>query len=267
LFIRCFAGAGDQVIYSHHGFIVYALAAIAAGAIGESIPERDGMSHDLDAMSKAVGPGTKLICIANPNNPTGTMHSLEALQAFLDGLPREIIILLDEAYYEYVMADIGDSMSRLRHPGLITCRTFSKAWGLAGCRIGYAVGDAAIISLVNRFREPFNVNSLAMTAAHAALRDEAWVLDKVNQSLRQRNLLEDFLRRKGCLAGESHGNFVLLRHTRAREILPGLEDCGIIPRSLAPYGLTDLLRITVGMPGENERLMDELDRLLMELKT
>jgi len=266
LFIRCFAGAGDRVVYSSHAFIVYALATTAAGAIGESVPEPDGMSHDLDAMSKAVGPGTKLICIANPNNPTGTLHPLEALQAFLDGLPREIIILLDEAYYEYVMAYIGDSMGRLRHPGLIICRTFSKAWGLAGCRVGYAVGDAEIISLVNRFREPFNVNSLAMVAAHAALRDEAWVLDKVDQCLRQRGQLQDFLRRKGCLAGESYGNFVLLRHTRATEILLGLEDCGIIPRSLEPYGISDVLRITVGTPGENERLMDELDRLLMELK-
>jgi len=266
LFIRCFAGAGDEVIYSSHAFIVYALATVAAGARGISVPENDGMSHDLDAMSRAVNSATRLVCIANPNNPTGTLHTISALQAFLDGLPRAMIILLDEAYHEYVKEEIGDSMTQLSHPGLIFCRTFSKAYGLAGCRVGYAVGAAEIISLVNRFREPFNVNSLAMVAACAALQEETWVMAGVGQCLRQRRVLEAFLARKGCLGGKSHANFVLLRHPRSGEILSGLEACGIIPRPLHPYGLNEMLRITVGRPEENRRLMAELDRLLAGLK-
>ncbi len=265
LLIRSFAGQGSEVVYSRHAFIVYALATVAAGARGVPVPEPDGFTHDLQSMSRAVGPKTKLVCIANPNNPTGTLHSLEDLQHFLDSLPRKLIILLDEAYFEYVQEELGDSLKRLDHPGLVVCRTFSKAYGLAGCRIGYAVGDPGIVEVANRFREPFNVNSIALAAAEAALRDEDWVRDKVRRCLQQRQRIEGFLAQRNCLAGKSHGNFVLLSHIRAKEILQHLEDCGIIPRPLDPYGMPDMLRITVGRASENDRLLDKLDSLLTEL--
>ncbi|MFQ5355255.1 MAG: histidinol-phosphate transaminase [Mariprofundaceae bacterium] len=266
LLIRCFAGAGDEVVYSQHAFIVYALSSIAAGACGTPAPENDGFSHDLDALYKAVGPRTRLICMANPNNPTGTLLSLDSIQGFLDRLPRQMVVLLDEAYFEYVQETIGDSMKYLEHPGLLICRTFSKAYGLAGCRVGYAVGDSEIIELANRFREPFNVNSIALIAAEAALQDERWVLDHVNECLCERQRLEQFFRHRDCLSRESHGNFVLLRHNRAKEILLRLEDCGIISRSLEPYGLADILRISVGKPSENDRLMAELEPILTEFE-
>ncbi len=266
LMIRTFAGTGDEVIYSEHAFIVYALAAVAAGANGIAVAEADGLSHDLDAMARAVTQQTSIVCMVNPNNPTGTLHKLSTIQQFLDDLPRNIIIILDEAYYEYTSAIIGDSIGRLSHPGLIICRTFSKAYGLAGLRVGYGIGDADIIALANRFREPFNTSLLAQKAALAALNDTDWVQDKVSITLAERIKLEDFLAEHGLTGGMSHGNFVLLKHPRSTDILQSLENNGIIPRPLAPYGMPDYLRITVGTADENTRFTAELHNIMSHIQ-
>ncbi len=262
LMIRTFAGNGDEVIYSERGFIVYALAATAAGAAGVAVPEADGLTHDLHAMVASVTSRTKVICIANPNNPTGTLHDASAIQDFLDALPRGLVVILDEAYYEFVADKIEDSINALQHPGLIICRTFSKAYGLAGLRVGYAVGDAEILGLVNRFREPFNVNLLAQKAAIAALDDTAWVQKTVAKCKAGRQRLETALEEWGVLGGKSFGNFVLLRHQEAAFVLQKLEDQGIIPRPLAPYCMPDYLRITVGTAEENNRLLAALSSIL-----
>ena len=264
LLIRSFAGSGDEVIYSQRGFIVYALAAQAAGATGIAVPESDGLTHDLDAMAAAVTERTKLVCIANPNNPTGSLHSNRAMQAFLDALPRHILVIIDEAYYEFVADELGDSVQDLSHPGLIISRTFSKAYGLAGCRVGYAVADEAIVGLANRFREPFNVNLLAQTAATAALQDRDWVLSRVAETVSERDKLEAALDSLGMSGGHSRGNFVLLRHSCCSEILQRLEDHGIIPRPLAPYGMADYLRISVGLPAENAEFLSVLEGIVGE---
>lgn len=266
LIIRTFAGPADEVIYSERGFIVYALAATAAGARGVTVPEQNGLSHDLDAMAANVSQRTKVICVANPNNPTGTLHDLTAIQSFLDRLPEALVVILDEAYHEYVADETGDAVSELKHPGLIVCRTFSKAFGLAGLRIGYAVGDATLLELVNRFRAPFNVNALAQHAALAALDQADWVMEKVAESKRERARLEAHLQDQGLLGVNSHANFVLLRHARANEILLKLEDHGIIPRPLGVYGMPDYLRISVGRPEENSRFCQVLDETLKELE-
>ena len=175
LLIRSFAGAGDEVVYAQRGFIVYALATQAAGASGVAVPEADGLTHDLDGMLAALTERTKVICIANPNNPTGTLLGNDLMQRFLDAVPRDVVVIIDEAYYDFVADELGDSVHVLQHPGLVISRTFSKAYGLAGCRVGYAVADAVIVGLVNRFREPFNVSLLAQAAATAALDDGDWV--------------------------------------------------------------------------------------------
>ena len=265
LIIRTYAGAGDEVVYSQRGFIVYALAAQAAGAAGVAVPESDGLSHDLEAMAAAVNARTKVVCIANPNNPTGALHGGGALQAFLDRLPRELVVIVDEAYYEYVADELGDSLKRLSHPGLVISRTFSKAYGLAGCRLGYAVADAALLSPVNRFREPFNVNLLAQAAGIAALADGDWVREKVALCRAERGRLERQFEAWGVLGGSSYGNFVLLSHKQSGEILHRLEERGIIPRPLAPYGMADFLRISVGTAEENEELLEALAAILAEL--
>jgi len=266
ILIRAFAGPGDSVIFSRRGFIVYALAAQAAGARGVAVPECDGLSHDLDAMAAAVDATTKVVCLANPNNPTGTLHGPAAVQQFLDRLPRHVLVIIDEAYYEYVADVLGDSWHDLQHPGLIISRTFSKAYGLAGCRIGYAIADAAIVAVANRFREPFNVNLPALAAAEAALGDRDWVMDNVNRCKTERTRIETALTEHGVLGGHSHGNFVLLRHEKAGNILHKLENQGIIPRPLAPYGMCDYLRISVGSERENERFLAALGPILDTLQ-
>jgi len=262
LLIRTFAGFGDEVLFSQRGFIVYALATQAAGATGVPVPESDGLSHDLDAMVNAVTERTKVICIANPNNPTGTMHGMTAIQVFLDRLPRDVVVIMDEAYFEFVADELGDSISDLNHPGLVISRTFSKAFGLAGCRVGYAVANEEIVSLVNRFREPFNVNLIAQKAALAALDDIYWVMARVTDCKQERDRLELTFDGWGVLGGRSFGNFVLLRHAKAAKILQMLEDQGIIPRPLEPYGMPDYLRISVGSEQENEQLLKALEPIL-----
>ena len=265
LLIRTFAGPGDEVVYAARGFIVYALATTAAGATGIAVPERDGVTHDLGGMLQAVNPRTKIVCIANPNNPTGSLLDNAAIQSFLDALPLDVVVVLDEAYFEYVQAAGGDSIGYLKHPGLVVCRTFSKAYGLAGLRIGYAVGDAELLGMVNRFREPFNVGLLAQHAALAALGDTEWLRHTVGETLRERQRLEGFLLETGLLGAPSHGNFVLLRHARASAIAAGLEDHGIIPRPLGPYGMPDWLRISVGTPEENDGFISAILALLAGL--
>jgi len=262
LIIRTFAGEGDEVVYAARGFIVYALATTAAGATGIAVAEQDGLTHDLHGMLEAVNSDTKVVCIANPNNPTGSLLSATELQAFLDALPRDVVVILDEAYFEYVQAIAGDSIGILKHPGLITCRTFSKAYGLAGMRIGYAVGEAVLLALINRFREPFNVNLLAQEAAIAALGDSVWLADTVAESLSERQRLEDFLSGLGLLGAASHGNFVLLKHSQAGLIAARLEDHGVIPRPLAPYGMPEWLRISVGSPDENNSFISTLNNIM-----
>ncbi|MBF0281031.1 MAG: histidinol-phosphate transaminase [Zetaproteobacteria bacterium] len=267
LIIRTFAGAGDEVIYSQKAFIVYALATTASGATGIAVPDTAMLGHDLCAMADAITEKTKIICIANPNNPTGTLLGNDEIQAMLNRIPEHIIVLLDEAYTQFVTESIGDSVAKLSHPGLVISRTFSKAYGLAGCRVGYAIMDASVVSVVNRFREPFNVNLPAQEAAIAALHDGAWVEDKVRYILEARQKLENELERLGVLGGQSYANFVLLKHPEAACLVNKLEDIGIIVRPLAGYGMVDFLRITVGTEIENLHLVQALASILPTLST
>lgn len=260
LVIKTFAGPGDEVVFSSRAFIMYPLYARAAGAVEVSVPEADGLAHDLDAMAAAVTERTKVVCIANPNNPTGTVHSYADIQRLLDRIPGNVVVLLDEAYYEFM--DASKRHGGLSHPGLVVCRTFSKAFGLAGCRIGYGIANPAIFSLVNRFRPPFNTSVLAQAAALAALKDEVWVADRVAETLAERDGLESWLADAGLLAGRSAANFVLIRHAQSERLMQGLERQGVIPRPLQPYGMADYLRITVGTPAENARFREVLSGLL-----
>jgi len=175
-------------------------------------------------------------------------------------------VIMDEAYFEFVADELGDTVAGLNHPGLVISRTFSKAFGLAGCRIGYAIADADVISLVNRFRQPFNVNFIAQQAALAALDDIDWVMARVTDCKQERDRLELTFDGWGVLGARCFGNFVLLRHANAAQILQMLEDQGIIPRPLGPYGMPDYLRISVGSEQENERLLKALESILSSLQ-
>jgi len=265
LLIRCFAGVDDEVVYSQYGFIVYALATQAVGAKQVAVSATTDLGHDLYAMAAAVNDKTKVVCIANPNNPTGTLLNNDELQAFLDKLPRDIVVILDEAYDEFVADIKADSLQTLKHPGLVVSRTFSKAYGLAGCRVGYAIANAALLDVVNRYREPFNVNNFAQIGAVAALDDGEWVADKVAKVKVERARLQEVFDELGILGGNSYANFVLLKHVKAGEILNKLEDQGVIPRPLLAYGLNDYLRISVGTVDENNACLQALDVALKQV--
>ncbi len=262
---RCFADTDSEVVFSQYAFAVYPLVTQAIGAKGVSVPAKD-WGHDLDAMAAAVTERTKLVFVANPNNPTGTVHTADAVQAFLDRIPEQVLVVLDEAYCEYLTGDeFPDGIQLLdRYPNLIVCRTFSKAWGLAALRVGYSISSAAIADVLNRVRQPFNVDSIALAAATAVLGDEVYLnrSREVNAAgLRQ--LAEGF-DRMGLPYIPSAGNFIAVEvGEQAAGIYQSLLAHGVIVRPVAGYGMPGHLRVSVGLPEENERFLDALAQSLV----
>jgi histidinol-phosphate aminotransferase len=250
---------GGGCVYSQHAFAVYALAAQARGARATETPARE-LGHDLEAMRAAIGAGTRLVYIANPNNPTGTLLAPEALQAFLRGVPAHVTVVLDEAYNEYLPPAVQyDSLPWVRrHPNLIVSRTFSKVYGLAGLRVGYGIAQPALTDLLNRIRQPFNVNAVAQAAARAALDEVDFVRRSVELNERGRTLLCGALAAMGLQLAPAYGNFVLVRIGPAAAVYQQLLKRGVIVRPVANYGLPEWLRITVGLPEENARFLREL---------
>jgi histidinol-phosphate aminotransferase len=204
------------------------------------------------------------VFVANPNNPTGTWVPPAELEAFIDAVPRDVLVVLDEAYNEYLdPADRADSIGWLaRFPHLLVSRTFSKAYGLAALRIGYAVASTAVADMLNRVRQPFNVNALAQAAAVAALEDTAYVDESRTMNRRGLAQLYAGLAALGVPYVPSHGNFVLARVGDAARVNRELLHQGVIVRPVASYGLPDWLRISVGLPAENERFLATLGRIL-----
>jgi len=263
---RSFLTVGDKVVYSDHSFAVYALATQAVGAIGISVAAKD-FGHDLDAMHKAaVEQGAKMIFIANPNNPTGTFVSGDALQGFLRELPANILVVLDEAYNEYLPFECRyDSVKWLGGiPNLIIARTFSKAYGLASLRVGYAMGDAQVMGMLDRVRQPFNVNSVAQAAAVAALQDIDFVRQSFELNLSGMKRIVEGLSRLGLQHIPSFGNFVSFRIKDAERIYRRLLELGVIVRPIANYGMQDFLRVSIGLESENEKFLSALKQALGE---
>ncbi|MDR9424608.1 MAG: histidinol-phosphate transaminase [Marinobacter sp.] len=261
---RCFADADSEIIYSQYAFAVYPLVTLGIGARGVQVPARD-WGHDLDAMAEAVTDRTKLIFIANPNNPTGTVHKADAIEAFLKKIPEDVLVVLDEAYCEYLTGSgYADGVELLaRYPNLIVCRTFSKAWGLAALRVGYAISSPAIADILNRVRQPFNVDTVALAAATAVLDDEDYLKRsrEVNEAgLKQ--LCEGF----DCMGLDyipSAGNFVAVElGLQAQSVYHSLLEHGVIVRPIGGYGMPEHLRVSVGLPNENEHFLDVLAEAL-----
>ncbi|WP_336368567.1 histidinol-phosphate transaminase [Marinobacter sp. C2H3] len=261
---RCFAGPDSEVIYSQYAFAVYPLVTQAIGATGVSVPARD-WGHDLDAMAAAVTERTRLIFVANPNNPTGTVHSDAALRAFLDAVPERVLVVLDEAYCEYLNGDGYPDGLRLldRYPNLIVCRTFSKAWGLAALRVGYSVSSPAIADVLNRVRQPFNVDSIALAAATAVLDDEAYLeRSRAVNTAGLAQLAEGF-DGLGLPYIPSFGNFIAVDvGDQAGDVYQALLVRGVIVRPVAGYGMPRHLRVSVGLEHENRRFLDALAEVL-----
>ena len=257
---QAFLRQGDHAVYSQYAFIVYPLATQARGALGIEVPARD-YGHDLDAMRAAITPRTRIVFVANPNNPTGTWLAGDVVESFVASIPKDVLVVLDEAYNEFLEpSDRVDSTSWLaRYPNLVVSRTFSKAHGLAALRVGYGVMNAAVADLLNRVRQPFNVNSLAQAAAIAALADNDYVAESRRLN---REGLQQLARGLDALSVRylpSHGNFILIEVSDAARVNQSLLEQGVIVRPVANYELPEWLRVTVGLPAENARFLAALE--------
>jgi histidinol-phosphate aminotransferase len=260
---QAFLKPGSSAVYSQHSFAVYELATQARGARAIVVPARD-YGHDLTAMRAAIAPDTRVVFVANPNNPTGTFLPGPALEAFLSTVPPEVVVVLDEAYNEYLdPQDRYDALPWVRRfPNLVLSRTFSKAYGLAGLRIGYSVSSPAITDLLNRVRQPFNVNSIAQAAAVAALADTDFLERSRALNAQGRARLSQAFEALGLRYLPSYGNFVLVEVGDAAAVNEALLRAGVIVRPVGNYGLPTWLRISVGLPEENERFLAALSHAL-----
>jgi histidinol-phosphate aminotransferase len=267
LVTQAFLRPGDHAVYSQHAFAVYPLATQARGALGIEVPARD-LGHDLAAMRAALTRETRIVFIANPNNPTGTWLPPAEVRAFVASVPAGVLVVLDEAYNEYLRADQQANTASwiAAQPNLIVSRTFSKAYGLAGLRVGYGLADAGVADMLNRVRQPFNVNSIAQAAALAALEDEDYVAESARLNREGLVQLMDGLDAIGIAYLRSHGNFLLVRvadaGSGAAPVYEALLRAGVIVRPVANYGLPDWLRVTVGLPEENGRFLTALGAAL-----
>ncbi len=261
---RCFADAESEVVFSQYAFAVYPLVTQAIGARGVSVPAKD-WGHDLDAMAAAVTDRTKLVFVANPNNPTGTVHNAEAILAFLEKIPERVVVVLDEAYCEYLQGEgYADGVELLsRFPNLIVCRTFSKAWGLAALRVGYSISSPEIADILNRVRQPFNVDTIALAAATAVLEDEAYVQRSREVNASGMAQLEVGFRELGLSFIPSAGNFIAVDvGNNAMGIYQSLLEQGVIVRPVAGYGMPRHLRVSIGLEQENAKLLKALAHAL-----
>jgi histidinol-phosphate aminotransferase len=260
---RAFLAPGTSAVYSRHAFAVYPLVTQATGAAGIEVPARE-FGHDLDAMGAAIRSDTRVVFIANPNNPTGTWVAPEAVLAFLRKVPANVLVVLDEAYNEYLpRSDQADSAGWIgRLPNLLVSRTFSKAYGLAGLRVGFGLAHPPVADLMNRVRQPFNVNSVAQAAAVAALDDESFVRKSFELNRSGLAQLTDGFRRLGLDWIDSRANFVSFRAGKAAQVYQRLLELGVIVRPIGAYAMPEHLRVTVGLETENQRFLQALARAL-----
>ena len=259
---RSFVGCDDAIVYSQYGFVVYSMLAKMQGATGIEVPAQH-FGHDLKAMRQAVEDNdkTKIVFIANPNNPTGTQLDSDELYKFVASMPSTVLVVLDEAYIEYSPESNNRSLLD-EFDNVVIVRTFSKAYGLAGLRIGYALSSPAVADLLNRIRQPFNVSRLGLAAAAAALADQNFITEVHQTNTEQMRWLEKQFDALGLGFIKSYANFIMVEMEDAADINQALLEQGVIVRPLRGYGLNDWLRITVGLAEDNMRLIDTLKSIL-----
>lgn len=275
LLVRAYAGPGDEVLYSQHGFLIYPIAAQSVGATPVAAPETN-LTADVDALLAAVTPVTRLVFVANPNNPTGTILRRAELQRLRKGLRPDILLVIDSAYAEFVDdADYTDGADLVAAgDNTVMTRTFSKIYGLAALRLGWAYCPPAIADVLNRIRGPFNVPAPAISAGVAALQDAAHLAEARAHNSRWRAWVTAELRALGLQVGESHGNFVLVSFDGIGESGPAsaaamqalLRQDGILVRQVGSYGLPHCLRITIGREEEIRAVLDAIRRGLEDLQ-
>ncbi|WP_153108998.1 histidinol-phosphate transaminase [Propionivibrio limicola] len=260
---RVYLAPGRSTVFSQHAFAVYPLASLSVGAELIAVSAKD-FGHDLDAMRAAIRPDTRLVWIANPNNPTGTFLPYPQLKAFLQSVPADVIVVIDEAYNEYLppadRVDISGWLSEF--PNLVVTRTFSKIYGLAGLRIGYALASAEIADLMNRVRQPFNCNNLALAAATAALDDHEFVKRSYELNRAGMEQILSGLQRLDLGHIPSGGNFLTFKAGNAAAVNEKLLQQGVIVRPIAGYGMPEWLRVTIGTEVENQRFLAALEKAI-----
>ncbi len=264
LVARAYLAPGLNAVFSQYAFAVYPISTQAVGAQGKVVPAKD-YGHDLDAMLAAIDENTRVVFIANPNNPTGTWFGPDALERFLARVPQNVLVVLDEAYIEFAEGDeLPDGLKYLaRYDNLLVSRTFSKAYGLAALRVGYALSSAQIADVLNRVRQPFNVNSLALSAACAALDDADYLAQSRQLNDAGMAQLEAGLRELGLSWIPSKGNFIAVDFGRdTAAINQALLRAGVIVRPVAGYGMPNFLRVSIGLPAENARFLEALAKVL-----
>jgi histidinol-phosphate aminotransferase len=264
LVVRTFLRPGDEAVVPHPSFVVYPMIVQAAGGIRVMVMLKD-YRLDLEAMARAITPLTKIVFIANPNNPTASIVTADEVEHFMARVPDRTIVIFDEAYIEFALGpDFPETLAYVKQGRkVVVLRTFSKATSLAGLRVGYAIGDPDAIALMNRIRQPFNVNSLAQVAALAALEDEGHVLECVRMIEAGRHFLNEEFKSLGLRYVPSRANFILVDVGRsAAEMYQKLLHQGVIVRPMTPFGMETALRISIGTPEENRKLVKALRGVL-----
>ena len=254
---------GDNVVVSQYCFAIYPIVAKMFGADVITVPAQ-AYGHDLPAMLQAITPKTKIIFVANPNNPTGTLASREAIIDFVNQVPDHVLLVLDEAYIEF-LEDPVDFSALVRsgvRPNLILMRTFSKIYGLAGLRLGYGIGNPEFIASLEKIRQPFNANLLAQVAALAALDDEAHVQKTRANNFAGLDFFQHAFRKMKLEYVPSAANFLLVRVGEGLLVFAAMQKLGVITRPMAGYGLPEWIRISIGTPQENERCLEALKKVL-----
>ncbi len=257
LLIKAFLRPGDEAVMADPSFAVYPIAVKAAGGVAVNVPLKE-MRHDLPAMAKRITGKTRIVFVANPNNPTGTMVTGEEFSLFMRSVPEGVIVCVDEAYFEFVRsAGFPDALGYVKagRPVLLL-RTFSKIYGLAGLRVGYGVAHPHIIGYMNRVRQPFNVNSLAQAAALAALDDAEHIRKSRENNEKGLAFLFDGVKALGFECVDTEANFFLIKVGDGKGVYEALLRKGVIVRPMASYNLPEYIRVTVGLPGENKRFLD-----------
>jgi histidinol-phosphate aminotransferase len=266
LLVRTFCGPGDEVLAPAQTFACYKLSAQARGVAYRDVPRGPDYAYDLDALARAAGSRTKIVFLANPDNPTGVYANVDAVRGLMRRLPDSVILAVDEAYFDYVTAEDYPDMLALRKERELTValRTFSKIYGLAGLRCGWAVGPADLIAYLDRVRNPFNVSALAQAAAVAALGDGEHVERSRTLNREGMGVMTMELQRRGIRFVPSQGNFLLLdvAPRTGIEVFAALLQRGVIVRPVSSYGMPHHLRVTIGTPEENQRLLAALSAVL-----
>ena len=259
---QAFAGVGDEVLFTEHGFGMYRICALGAGATPVEVPENSRVT-DVDELIERCTENTKLIFIANPNNPTGTFIPLTEIERLIDGVPKNILIILDGAYAEYVEGYDGGAQLVEMHENVVMTRTFSKVYGLGGLRIGWGYASPEVVDILARLRGPFNINRAALSAAIAAVNDENYVNECLIQNNNCGNFLINEIRNLGFECDDTYANFILPRfidENQADAANAALENAGLIVRQVKGYNLHNCLRITIGKEVDCYRVINTLKK-------